>query len=115
MAAETPVRATHPHAEQQQLDSRALEVAIEARTMAQAARDACRSEYEALRSETRLMIDRQDTDRSRMHSENAVRFSSQDTKLDRLHRALYIAGGVVATVTAMASPIGNALLKMMHS
>jgi hypothetical protein len=101
-------------AAQTQIDTRALEAAIEARQMARDARDSCRQEYDGLRaelaahrSETNQRFDRQDGERTRMHEENQRKF-------DRLFRALWIGAGVIGAVSTLASPIGAALLKLLH-
>lgn len=91
---------------QGQIDSRAIELAAEARQIAKDARDQCQREYEGLsgelrshREETNSRFNRQDQDRNRMHAENQVKF-------ERLFRALYTATGILLAASVLLSRSG---------
>lgn len=95
------------------LDSRAIELAAEAKQIARDARDQCQREYDGLitdlrqhREETHRRFDRQDADRKSMHAEN-------QTKFDRLFRALYITIGVGMAGSSVLPWFGPALLKFL--
>lgn len=95
---------------QSHLDSRAIEMAAEAKQIARDARDQCQREYDGLRGElslhrdeTNRRFDRQDAERKIMHTEN-------QTKFDRLFRALYITIGVGMAVSAALPAVLKFLL-----
>lgn len=102
---------------QAQLDTRALEIAIEARTEARSGKEECRMQYQQLHAEvaahnidTNRRFDHQDKDRDQKHTENQGKF-------DRLFRAQYIAMGSIAAVSAvlsaLLSPPGQRLFALL--
>lgn len=59
-------------------------------------REAMRRELADHRTDVNKRLDKQDADRDRMHGEN-------QTKFDRLFRALYIATGIIMAASAVLS------------
>lgn len=98
---------------QSHIDSRAIELATEAKQIARDARDQCQREYDGLRvelsqhrEETNRRFDKQDAERTAMHAENQVKFS-------KLFSALYIAIGLGMAVSTLLAPLAPSIVKLL--